>query len=196
MKLIVLLWLATALILSAAPTDLASAANSGETHITSESVNFDLKSRQAIYRGNVHVNDPRISLKCEWLAATISSSGGRVDNLVAETNVVALIATNETVFTVKAAKATYTYQVQPTVTNQTLELTGTPEPTITWPQPESDPVRTNEFAARRILWDIGTGNISAEGHRGVFPSVETFNNPLKELEQAASTNSASASKNP
>lgn len=161
----------------------------GETRITSQMVDFDLKSRQAVYRGDVRVIDPRIELTCERLTATLSESGGSLDSLVAESNVVAHIATNQTIFTVTASKAIYTYQLLPTVTNQTLELTGLPEPTITWPQEGSIPARTNEFAARRILWNIGTGNINAEGHRGVFPSVESLNNPMKELERASATNS-------
>jgi lipopolysaccharide export system protein LptA len=160
-----------------------------ETHITSQSVSFDLKTRQAVYRGDVRVDDPRIALTCDFLTATISESGGRVDNLIAESNVVAVIVTNNTTFTVTAAKAIYTYRLSSTATNQTLELTGTPEPRITWPQEGSEPPRTNEFVARRILWDISTGNIDAEGHRGIFPSVDALSNPMKEIQRAA-TNSA------
>ena len=192
MKLIALLLTATALPVLAAETGPAPAADPAATHITSKSVKFDMKTRQAIYSGEVQVKDPRIELNCELLTATVSESGGRVDNLVAESNVVALITTNNTVFTVTAAKAIYIYEVQPTATNQTLELSGLPEPKITWPQPDSEPARTNEFAARRILWNFGTGVIDAEGHRGVFPSFDTFDNPLKKMDKPAPTNSAPA----
>lgn len=184
-----ILLLAGAVWLHAADSAAPSANRAAETRITSESVNFDLKSRQAVYRGGVRVEDPRIGMTCERLTATISEAGGRVDSLVAESNVVAVVATNDTVFTVKAAKAIYTYLVSNTATNQTLELSGTPEPTITWPQEGSEPPRTNEFAARRILWDIGTGNITAEGHRGVFPSVDALNKPVKQT-APATTNKA------
>jgi len=192
MRLIVLSLLALGAVrLCAAETNAEpSAPAAAETQITSQSVDFDLKTRQAIYKGDVHVEDPRIALSCEFLTATIAESGGRVDSLIAESNVVATIITNETVFTVTAAKAIYTYQVLPTATNQTLELTGTPEPSITWPQKDSEPPRTNKFVARKILWDIGTGNINAVGHRGVFPSVDTLSNPMKDIEKAAETNPA------
>lgn len=195
MKLIVFLLLAfgTARVCAAETDAGAAATNAAETRITSRTVSFDLKTRQAVYRGDVHVDDPRIDLICDFLTATISESGGRVDSLVAESNVVAVITTNNTVFTVTAAKANYNYRVSSTTTNQTLELTGTPEPRITWPQEGSVPPRTNEFVARRILWDISTGNIDAEGHRGVFPSVGALSNPLKEIERATATNSTPVS---
>jgi len=192
MKLITLLLIATALPLLAAETNPAPAPGSAETHITSKSVQFDMKTRQAVYKGDVQVKDPRIDLNCELLTATVSEGGGRVDNLVAESNVVAVITTNNTVFTVTAPKAIYIYQVQPTATNQTLELTGLPEPKITWPQPDSDPVRTNECVGRRILWDFITGVIDIEGHRGVFPSIDSFDNPLQEINKASSTNAPTA----
>lgn len=192
MKLIVFLLLAAGAMHGfAAETDAGAATtHAAETHITSKTVNFDLKTRQAVYHGDVKVEDPRIALTCEVLTATISESGGRVDSLIAESNVVAVISTNNTIYTVTAAKAIYNYRVSPAVTNQTLELSGLPEPKITWPQEGSEPPRPNEFAARRILWDIGTGNIIAEGHRGVFPTMDAWSNPLKEIDKATATNSA------
>jgi hypothetical protein len=192
MKLIAFLLLAIGVAhVCAAETDAGPATtDAAATRITSQLVNFDLKTRQALYQGDVKVEDPRIALTCGILTATISEGAGRVDSLIAESNVVAIITTNNTVFTVTAAKAVYNCRMSHTVTNQTLELSGLPEPKITWPQEGSTPTRTNEFVARRILWDIGTGNIKAEGHRGVFPSVDALNNPLKEIEKTASTNSA------
>jgi len=167
-----------------------SAASYGETKITARTGEFDLKSRQVVYREKVTVVDPRIQLTCELLTATIAESGGRVDSLVAESNVVAIIATNDTVYTVRAEKAVYTYQLLNTTTNQTLVLSGTPDPKITWPQPNSEPPRTNTGIASRIHWDLITGKIKAENPQGVFPSVDSFKDPLSEITKPAPTNSA------
>jgi len=169
-----------------------SAASYGETKITARTGEFDLKSRQVVYRENVAVLDPRIQLTCELLTANIAESGGRVDSLVAESNVVAIIATNDTIYTVKAEKAIYTYQLIGTTTNQTLELSGSPAPKITWPQPNSEPPRTNTGIASRILWDLITGKIKAENPQGVFPSVDAARNPLREITEPTSTNSTPA----
>jgi lipopolysaccharide export system protein LptA len=162
--------------LAVAAPDASAPAKSAVTQITSQAVDFDLKARQATYRGDVTVLDPRIRLTCETLTATIAESGGRVDSLVAESNVVAIIATNDTVFTVTSSKAIYSYQVTPKTTNQTLELSGLPEPKITWPQTNGVVAETNVFTARRILWNISAGTIKAEGHRGVFPNVDALKN--------------------
>jgi lipopolysaccharide export system protein LptA len=157
------------------------------TQITSQTVDFDLKTRQAVYHGDVHVADPRITLTCEMLRATLAEAGGRVESLIAETNVVALIATNDTVYTVKSAQATYTYKVTAAATNQTLELSGEPDPKITWPQAGSDPVLTNEFTARRIFWDIGNDTINAEQHRGVFPNFSASRKPAASAPEATNS---------
>ena len=185
MKLIVFSLLAAGVLSLAAAEPDAAPALAAATQITSQAVDFDLKARQAVYHGNVTVQDPRIHLTCEFLTATIAESGGRVDSLVAESNVVAVIVTNNTVFTVTSPKAIYNYQVLASATNQTLELSGLPEPRITWPQTNSVPPETNQFTARRIFWDIGKGTIKAEGHRGVFPNVGALK---KVTEAAAATN--------
>lgn len=97
------------------------------TIITSQSVDFDLKSRSAIYRGNVRVEDLRISLTCELLTARMPTNGGRVDSIIAETNVVIVVqdSKGETNHAT-AARVIYTYQRTTTVTNEMLELTGSP----------------------------------------------------------------------
>jgi len=172
-----------ALAADAPPIDAAT-----ETHISSDSVEFDMKTRLAIYRGNVRVQDPRITMTCEYLTAKVPA-GGRVDSIIAETNVVATIVTNNTTFTITSAKATYTYQVLPFATNQTLELTGLPLPKISWPQEDVVPPGTNEFTARRILWDLGRGSFRAEEQRGVFPDMETLKKRVPIPKVAPATNS-------
>lgn len=169
-----------------------SAASYGETKITARTGEFDLRSRQVIYRKNVTVLDPRIQLTCELLTANIAESGGRLDSLIAESNVVAIIATNDTVYTVTAEKAIYTHQRVGTMTNQTLELSGLPAPKITWPQPNSELPQTNTGIASKILWDLISGKIKAENPQGVFPSVGSDRNPLDQINKPAPTNSAPA----
>jgi lipopolysaccharide export system protein LptA len=183
---VIALSLLTAGILSAiaAEPDTAAPAPPGVTQITSQTVDFDLKARQAVYHGKVNVQDPRIHLTCERLTATIAESGGRVDSLVAESNVVANIATNDTVYTVTSQKATYTYQVAADSTNQTLELIGSPWPTITWPP-------TNVATGRRIFWDIGRGKIKIDEPIGRFPNVDALK---KVAEPAPATNAVVAPK--
>ena len=100
----------------------------GPTRIESDSVDFDLTKREATYRGHVHVDDPEMKLNCEWLVADLPQTGGRINHIVAETNVVIdamddkgqkMHATGE--------KAVYVYSVQNGVTNETVTLTGHPE---------------------------------------------------------------------
>lgn len=142
-----------------------------ETHITSHHGFFDLNTRQLIYQDDVKVDDPRMRLTCEYLTAKFPPSGTRhVDSIVAETNVVVLISTNDTTYTIKAAKAVYLYQPGATSTNETLELSGTPAPTITWLESgDVSTPQTNEFKASRILWDIAKNHISADDQHGMFP---------------------------
>ena len=98
------------------------------TRIESDSVDFDLTARRAIYHGRVRVNDPEMKLNCEWLAADLPQAGGRIDHIVAETNVVTDF-TDEKGQTMHATgdKAVYVYEVQNGVTNETVTLTGNPE---------------------------------------------------------------------
>ena len=81
-------------------------------------------------------------------------------------------------------------------TNQTLELTGVPEPKITWPQENSDPVHTNEFAARRIVWDLNRNTVKADSHRGVFPDMEGMRKRVAPPKDAAATTNQTAEPKP
>jgi lipopolysaccharide export system protein LptA len=163
------------------------------THITSDSVEFDMEARVATYTGNVRVADPSITMTCEYLTARVPASG-RVESIIAETNVVAVIVTNNTTFTITAARATYLYQVFPFATNQTLELAGVPAPKITWPQEDSDPVQTNEFSARRIIWDLHKNTLKADEHRGVFPDMESMRKRVALPKDAPASNAVTEPK--
>ena len=97
------------------------------TKIESDRVDFDLTARQAIYHGHVRVDDPEMKLNCEWLTADLPQEGGRINHIVAETNVVTDF-TDEKGQTMHATgdKAVYVYEVQNGVTNETVTLTGNP----------------------------------------------------------------------
>ncbi len=98
------------------------------TQIHSDSWDFDMTARQAVYHGHVHVDDPQMKLTCAQLTTDLPESGGRPARIVAETNVVIDFTddkgqTNHTT----SDKAVYIYNVQNGVTNETVTLTGNPQ---------------------------------------------------------------------
>lgn len=120
------------------------------TQIDSDSADFDLNGRQAIYIGHVRVDDPRMKLICARLTVDLPPTGGRINHIVAETNVV-IDATDEKGATNHATcdKAVYDYDVQGLVTNETITLTGSPQ--IVNAQ------GTN--TADEIIWDRANGHV-------------------------------------
>ena len=101
------------------------------TLINSESADFDLNGHQGIYRGHVRVDDPQMKLTCEHLIADMPQAGGRPNHIVAETNVV-IDYTDDKGQTNHATgdKAVYVYSEQGGVTNETVTLTGSPQPQV------------------------------------------------------------------
>jgi lipopolysaccharide transport protein LptA len=89
---------------------------------------FDLAGRRVIYHSHVRVDDPEMKLSCERLTADLPQEGGRINHIVAETNVV-IDFTDEKGQTMHATgdKAVYVYEAQNGVTNETVTLTGNPE---------------------------------------------------------------------
>ena len=154
MKLILFALLATAAGLShAAETAIPSTtAATTETRISSKTVDFDLKSRQAVYRGDVVVDDPRVNVTCDRLTVRLPTNGTRIDSIIAESNVVMFILENGATNRATADKAVYTYAVNAGVTNEVLELTGSPmieSPQGTW-------------TGTRLIWDRVKDIISGE----------------------------------
>ena len=143
-----------------APT--VTATNITETHITSKTVDFDLKTRQAIYHGNVRVEDPRVNLSCEVLIANIPEGGGRVDSIVAETNVVILLPDKGATNRATADRAVYTYSISGGVTNEVLELQGSPA------------IETAQGTLKgdSIIWDRANDTIKATNQRMVVRQEE------------------------
>jgi lipopolysaccharide transport protein LptA len=95
--------------------------------IESDSLDVDLTARKAAHHGHVRVDDPEMKLTCENLIADLPQEGGRINHIVAETNVV-IDFTDEKGQTMHATgdKMVYDYAVQNGVTNETATLTGNP----------------------------------------------------------------------
>jgi lipopolysaccharide export system protein LptA len=131
----------------------------GSTLITSESADFDLNGHEATYRGHVRVDDPQMNLACERLVADVPLSGGHVNHIVAETNVVIDFLDNQG-HTNHATgdKAVYVYSEQGGTTNETVTLTGNP-------QMETD---RGTLTGDVIVWDRLNNRLSASNQKMVF----------------------------
>ncbi|HXR46926.1 MAG TPA: LptA/OstA family protein [Candidatus Limnocylindrales bacterium] len=86
---------------------------------------FDLAGHKVIYHEHVRVDSTNMKMSCEWLAADLPQTGGRVTNIVAETNVV-IDATDDKGQKMHATgdQAVYVFSVENGVTNETVTLTG------------------------------------------------------------------------
>ena len=129
------------------------------TKIESESVDFDLTARRAIYRGRVRVEDPEMKLNCEWLIADLPQEGGRINHIVAETNVV-IDFTDDKGQTMHATgdKMVYDYAVQNGATNETVTLTGNPELENA----------QGKFTGDVIVWDRARNHLDITNPKIVF----------------------------
>jgi lipopolysaccharide transport protein LptA len=137
----------------------APAAPRAPTRISSESWDYDNTTRQMIYRGHVRVNDPQMKLTCAQLVADLPPPGGRMNHIVAETNVV-IDFTDDKGQTNHATsdKAVYDYDVQGVVTNETVTLTGHPQVENTQGTLTGEP----------IVWDRANNHFSAVNETMVF----------------------------
>jgi lipopolysaccharide export system protein LptA len=126
------------------------------TEINSQSADFDINIRRAIYRGHVVVIDPKVQLRCELLSLDLPSEGGRLSHVSAETNVVIDFTGDKgEKYHVTSDKAVYIYKVANSVTNETVTFTGNPK------------VETadGEITSEPMIWDRATGHFK-------------FNNPV------------------
>lgn len=102
----------------------------GPTLIDADSLEFKLDALNAVYSGNVKVNDPQMQLTCELLTARFITNDTRleIESIIAETNVVIdAIDWEGRTNHATADKLVYSYSVVGGITNQTLELTGKPK---------------------------------------------------------------------
>jgi lipopolysaccharide transport protein LptA len=158
--LIALLAVAGGLNLHAQPKSAAIPPPSrAPTRIDSDSVDFDLTTHQAVYRGNVRVEDPQMKLRCAHLVVYLPESSGRPSRIVAGTNVV-IDFTDEKKQTMHATsdRAVYAYSVQGAVTNETVTLTGNAMVASTQGWLTGEP----------IVWDRAGNHLTATNQKMVF----------------------------
>jgi len=153
------------------------------TRIEADRADFDLATREATYFGNVRVDDPEMKLHCEWLAADLPQAGGRVNHIVAETNVVIDFADEKgQPYHATGDKVVYFYQVQGGVTNETITLTGN------HPQIE-DALGTQ--TGDEIIWDRVNNRLSIPrnakmvSHQNLNGAISGTNSPPATTNQPA-----------
>ncbi len=129
------------------------------TLINSDSAEFDLTARRAVYRGNVQVDDPQMTLTCALLTADLPQPGGVMKHIVAETNVV-IYSIDEKGQTNHATsdQAIYDFNVTDGVTNETVTLTGNAK------MENSQGTLTGE----PIIWDRQKNRLTATNQKMVF----------------------------
>jgi hypothetical protein len=105
-----------------------------------------------------------MKLTCALLIADLPPSGGRVNHIVAETNVVmdAVDSKGQPVHAT-SAKAVYDFQVKDAVTNETVTLTGNPQPQVEIAQ------GTN--TADVIVWDRANNGFHFSGNYHFSPNL-------------------------
>jgi lipopolysaccharide export system protein LptA len=153
------------------------------TDIHSDSADFDGNGHTITYHDNVRVSNPDMKLTCALLIADLPQSGGHVSHIVAETNVV-IDATDSKGQTVHATseKADYIYNVQNGVTNDTVTLTGNPQPQVEIAQ------GTN--TADIIIWDRANNHYRFIGNFHFSPNRN--GEPAGTNAPAATTNNLTA----
>ena len=130
----------------------------GNLVINSRTSEFDLKSNTVVYLGNVRVEATNMLMLCESLTSVLPTQGGRIERVVARTNVV-IDLTDEKGQKLHATgeQAVYSYTVSTGQTNETIELTG--NPMLDNPQ--------GTLAGDVITYDLLTGKVRAINQRMV-----------------------------
>ena len=171
-KTIIFLVLAAAGLSSRAQTNVppATLPPHQPTEISSDSADFDLNIRRAIYRGHVSVVDPKVKMQCGWLVVDLPSAGGHLQSVNAETNVVIdFMDEKGQAYHVTAARAVYDYHLTGSVTNETVTFTGSPKVESTESTILSEP----------LIWDRAANKFK------FFNEVMTFK---QNLNSGAGTN--------
>jgi len=129
------------------------------TKVDSDTAEFDLARHEAIYHGHVRVDDPQMKLSCERLVADLPAAGGRVNHIVADTNVVIDFEDNKgQTHHATGDRAVYVYEVHDGATNETVTLTGHPQ------IEDADGVQTGDL----IRWDRGNDKIYFENYNLIY----------------------------
>lgn len=166
------------------------------TDIYSDNGYYDGIAHKLIYHGNVRVIGPDMKLTCDLLTADLPESGGRLSHVVADTNVV-FDATNVMVDAndpkgktvhVTSQKAVYDYRVLNGVTNETITLTGNPQPEALIYQ--GTDIATN--FADVIIWDRANNILRWQGNQQVHFSTGNSDPTPAETNVPAATNELNA----
>jgi lipopolysaccharide transport protein LptA len=148
------------------------------TEIFSDRGEFNMKTEPfvAVYTGHVRVIDPQMKLTCEVLTATLPKSGGHVDRIVAEGKVVIdAIDTHGEPVHATCDRATYTFKVENSVTNELIELSGDPRVDMKQHSTTGDP----------LVWDRLSNKLYGTNLH-MFPKLPeavATNNPPASLNQ-------------
>ena len=143
------------------------------TEIKSKSGQFFIKSNVFVYRGEVHIDDPRMKLTCELLTVEAPKlNTGKFNRATAETNVVIDWTDEKGLNHATSEKAVYTYILtnineQQLATNETVVLTG-------------GPVVTNSqgiFQGDPIIWDRISDTITSPNFVNMKINQSTTNTP-------------------
>jgi lipopolysaccharide transport protein LptA len=130
------------------------------THIDSDTADFDMNSRTAVYRNHVRVIEEDMTLSCGWLIANLPQSG-RMNQIVAETNVVIDFKDpkGETMHAT-SDKAVYHYSVENGVTNETVTLTE---------NPKVESIQ-GTLTGDQIVWDRANNRLTATNQKMIYRS--------------------------
>jgi lipopolysaccharide transport protein LptA len=133
--------------------------------IQSDSWDFDLETKQAVYHGHVRVKDPQLKLTCEQLTADLPANGGHPHRIVAETNVVVDVTnTDHQVLHITSDKAVYIYNMQNGVTNETVTFTGHAK--AEYPQ--------YTLTGEPIYWDFVNKRLHADNEKTILRQSENL----------------------
>jgi lipopolysaccharide export system protein LptA len=177
---IVVLMVAVAGMAARAESGTNAAPQPRKTDIYSDSAVFDGSRHTVTYSGNVRVSDPDMKLTCAQLVADLPESGGRPTRIVAETNVVIDSTDSKGQTThVTGDKAVYVYNVQTGMTNETVTLTGNPQPQVENAQ--------GTMVADVIVWDRASNSYRFSGNYHLV-SGQNFGVPADTNAPTATTN--------
>ncbi len=117
--------LACALVPLGAQEMSSPARETGDVEVVSDVFDGKLAEGIAVWRGNVHVNDPQMELTCDYLTAKMPPAGGGLNVIIAETNVVIRLHDKELgLITAKGDKMVYT------AATRLVEISADPGPAI------------------------------------------------------------------
>ena len=156
--------------LAAATGTNALSALKSPIEITSRSSEVNLRSNVVVYLGNVRVTEgTNMSLTSEFLVAMMPQRGGRIERILAETNVV-INMTDEQGQKVhgKGQRLLYTYRATAVETNEVVELSGDPV------------IETSQGSTRAdvITYDRMTGQVRLQNPRMQIEAEGSLTNLL------------------